>query len=125
MAKWKMVTCGLIAICTLALLALAWGASASEPKNVTNAQGGVASPNANTTADDRTFWGYIAIGAGLAVGIAGLGTGIAQQGIGAAAVGAIAEDPKFFGRGLILIAIPETVVIFGLLIAFLMWMKMI
>jgi V/A-type H+-transporting ATPase subunit K len=119
------MACGLIVICALALLALALGASASEPKNVANAQGGTPNPNANSTADDRTFWGYIAIGAGLAVGIAGLGTGIAQQSIGAAAVGAMAEDPKFFGKGLILIAIPETVVIFGLLIAFLMWMKMI
>lgn len=125
MAKRKLVACGLIVICALALLALALGASASEPKNVANAQGGGPSPNANATADDRTFWGYIAIGAGLAVGIAGLGTGIAQQSIGAAAVGAMAEDPKFFGKGLILIAIPETVVIFGLLIAFLMWMKMV
>jgi len=125
MAKWNVVTCGLIVICALALLALTMSVSASETKDVANAQGSAPGPNANETADDRTYWGYIAIGAGLAVGIAGLGTGIAQQSIGAAAVGAMAEDPKFFGKGLILIAIPETVVIFGLLIAFLMWMKMV
>ena len=62
--------------------------------------------------------GSIAIGAGLAVGLAGLGTGIAQSQIGAAAVGATAEDAGFLGRSLIYVAIPETIVIFGLLIAF-------
>ncbi len=64
--------------------------------------------------------GMIAVGAGLAVGLAGLGTGLAQQGIGAAAVGAMAEDPKFFGKGIVMVALPETIVIFGLLIAFLL-----
>lgn len=61
-----------------------------------------------------------AIGAGLAVGLAGLGTGIAQSQIGAAAVGATAEDEGFLGKSLLYVAIPETVVIFGLLIAFLL-----
>lgn len=62
--------------------------------------------------------GGIAIGAGLAVGLAGLGTGLAQRDIGAAAVGATAENEGFLGRSLIYVAIPETIVIFGLLIAF-------
>ena len=64
--------------------------------------------------------GGIAIGAGLAVGLAGLGTGIAQRDIGAAAVGATAEDAGFLGRSLIYVALPETIVLFGLLIAFLL-----
>ena len=77
---------------------------------------------AQTAAADNTYsqGGWIAIGAGLAVGLAGLGTGIAQSQIGAAAVGATAEDAGFLGRALLFIAIPETVVIFGLLIAFLL-----
>lgn len=62
--------------------------------------------------------GGIAIGAGLAIGLAGLGTGIAQRDIGAAAVGATAENEGFLGKSLIYVAIPETIVIFGLLIAF-------
>ncbi len=61
--------------------------------------------------------GYIAIGAGLAVGLAGIGTGLAQSNIGSAAVGAVAEDDKNFTNGLIFVAIPETVVIFGLVIS--------
>jgi V/A-type H+-transporting ATPase subunit K len=64
--------------------------------------------------------GMIAIGAGLAVGLAGLGAGLGEQGIGAAAVGAMAEDPKFFGKGLLMTVIPETIVIFGLVVSLLL-----
>ncbi|NLT38088.1 MAG: V-type ATP synthase subunit K [Methanomassiliicoccales archaeon PtaU1.Bin030] len=67
--------------------------------------------------------GLVAIGAGLAVGLAGLGTGIAEGPIGAAAVGAIAEDEKLFGKSLIFTVIPETIVIFGLVMAILLWIK--
>ncbi len=68
--------------------------------------------------------GLIAIGAGLAVGLAGLASGWAEKDIGAAAVGAMAEDEKNFGKGLILTVIPETIVIFGLVMAILLWTKM-
>lgn len=61
--------------------------------------------------------GMIAIGAGLAVGLAGVGAGLGEQGIGAAAVGAMAEDEKFFGKGLLMTVLPESIVIFGLVIA--------
>ncbi len=67
--------------------------------------------------------GLVAIGAGLAVGLAGLGSAIAEASIGAAAVGAMAEDEKLFGKGLILTVIPETIVIFGLVMAILLWIK--
>ena len=63
--------------------------------------------------------GFIAIGAGLAVGLAGLGTGLAQKDIGAAAVGAITEDSKMLGKALMFMVLPETIVIFGLVIAIL------
>lgn len=67
--------------------------------------------------------GMVAIGAGLAVGLAGLASGWAEKDIGSAAVGAVAENPKNFGRSLILTVIPETIVIFGLVIAFLLMGK--
>lgn len=68
--------------------------------------------------------GMIAIGAGLAIGLAGVGTGIAQAGTGAAAVGATAEDEKNFGKSIVFMVIPETIVIFGLVIAILLWTTM-
>ncbi|MBE0521916.1 MAG: ATPase [Candidatus Methanoperedenaceae archaeon] len=61
--------------------------------------------------------GLIAIGAGIAVGLAGIGAGMGEQTIGAAAVGAMAEDEKFFGKGLLMTVIPESIAIFGLVVA--------
>ena len=61
--------------------------------------------------------GLIAIGAGLAIGLSAIGAGLGEKDIGAAAVGAMAEDEKFFGKGLIMTVLPETLVIFGLVIA--------
>lgn len=63
----------------------------------------------------------IGIGAGLAVGLAGLGTGLAQSGVGAGGTGAIAEKPELFTNVLILFAIPETIVILGFVIGFLLY----
>ena len=65
--------------------------------------------------------GLVAIGAGLAVGLSGIASGIAEKDIGAAAVGAMAEREELFGKGLILTVIPETIVIFGLVVAILLW----
>jgi V/A-type H+-transporting ATPase subunit K len=61
--------------------------------------------------------GLIAIGAGLAVGLAGIGTGYAQARIGSAGAGAIAEKPELTGTVILLVAIPETVLILGFAVA--------
>jgi V/A-type H+-transporting ATPase subunit K len=63
--------------------------------------------------------GLKAIGAGLAVGLAGIGSGVGESNIGAAAVGAIAENEEMFAKGLIFTVLPETIVIFGLVVALL------
>lgn len=62
----------------------------------------------------------LGIGAGLAVGLAGIGTGLAQSGVGAGGTGALAEKPEMFGTVLILFAIPETIVLFGFVLGFLL-----
>ncbi len=61
--------------------------------------------------------GLLAIGAGLAVGLAALGTGYAQANIGSAGAGAIAEKPEVTGTIILLVAIPETMVILGFAVA--------
>jgi V/A-type H+-transporting ATPase subunit K len=70
-------------------------------------------------ADDA---GLLAIGAGLAVGLAGIGTGLGQKDAAAAAIGAITEDRSVFGRAIVFVVLPETIVIFGLVIAFMVGM---
>ncbi len=64
--------------------------------------------------------GMKAIGAALAVGLTGLATGLAEMTIGSAAVGATAENKDVFGLVLLLTVIPETIVIFGLVVALLL-----
>lgn len=61
--------------------------------------------------------GLAAVGAAVAIGLSALGTAYAQAKIGAAGVGALAEDDSLFGQVLILTALPETIVIFGLVVA--------
>jgi V/A-type H+-transporting ATPase subunit K len=56
----------------------------------------------------------------LAIGLIALGTGIAQSRIGAAGAGTIAEKPESIGAVILLIAIPETMVILGFVIAIIM-----
>lgn len=58
-----------------------------------------------------------AIGAAIAIGSCALAAAWAETKIGAAAVGAMAEKEELFGKGLILTVIPETLVIFGLIVA--------
>jgi V/A-type H+-transporting ATPase subunit K len=64
--------------------------------------------------------GLKALGAGMAVGLTGIGAGIAEMAIGSAAVGATAENKDVFGLVLLLTVIPETIVIFGLVVGLLL-----
>ncbi len=68
--------------------------------------------------------GLIALGMGLAVGLGALGTGIAQARIGAAGLGSAVEKPEALGLALIFLLLPETLVIFGLVIAFILLGKL-
>jgi len=61
--------------------------------------------------------GWLAIAAALAVGLCAVATGLAQSRIGAAGCGALAEKPKLTGTVLLLLAIPETMVILGFVVA--------
>lgn len=57
------------------------------------------------------------IAAALAVGIGCIGCGSAVGHAAPAAIGALAEDPKTFGKALVFVAMGEGVGIFGVLIA--------
>ncbi len=70
--------------------------------------------------DSASDKGLTAIGIGLAVGLGALGTGLAQSRIGPAGLGAAAEKPEMQGLALIFLLLPETLVIFGLVVAFML-----
>ena len=64
-----------------------------------------------------------AIGAGLAIAGGAIGTGIAQSAIGAAGLGLVAEKPNEMGRVLLFLVLPETLLIFGFVVAILIMLS--
>lgn len=59
----------------------------------------------------------IAFAAALAIGLSALATGWAQSRIGAAGAGTLAEKPELTATVIIMLAIPETMVILGFVVA--------
>ncbi|MBS1127465.1 MAG: V-type synthase subunit [Nitrospirae bacterium] len=59
----------------------------------------------------------VALCAALAIGLTAIATAWAQSRIGAAGAGTLAEKPELSGTIVILVAIPETMVILGFVIA--------
>lgn len=57
------------------------------------------------------------ISAALAVGISALGTALAQSRIGAAGAGVLAEKPELLNGIFLLLALPETMVVLGFVVA--------
>jgi len=68
-----------------------------------------------------TMW--IALSAAAAIGLTAIATAWAQSRIGAAAAAALAEKPELAGTAIILVAIPETMVILGFIIAVLLILR--
>jgi V/A-type H+-transporting ATPase subunit K len=60
---------------------------------------------------------FIALSAALSIGLTSLATAWAQSKIGAAGAGTLAEKPELTGTIVILVAIPETMVILGFVVA--------
>ncbi len=61
------------------------------------------------------FW--ITLSAALAVGLPALATAWAQSKIGSSGAATLAEKPELSGTMIILVAIPETMVILGFVVA--------
>ena len=69
----------------------------------------------------NTFW--IALSAALAVGIPALATGWAQSRIGPAASATLSEKPELSTTAIIMVAIPETMVILGFVVAVIIMLR--
>ncbi len=80
---------------------------------VATAIAGIATAEGEDNASTVEAWK--GLGAGIAVGLAAFGAGYSQANIGAAAVGMLAEDDSKFGAAIIFTALPESIVILGLL----------
>jgi len=84
------------------------------------AEAGAEAAKTGLTVGDGIRAAGLALGAGIAMAGAALATGRAQASIGAGGTGALAEKPELFGNIFILVALPETIVVFGLVIAFML-----
>ena len=60
------------------------------------------------------------VGAALAVGLSGIGGGVAVASAASAALGAISENDKAFGKALIFVGLAEGVALYGLIVALLL-----
>jgi V/A-type H+-transporting ATPase subunit K len=66
---------------------------------------------------------WIALSAALVLAVSALATGWAQSRIGAAGAATLAEKPELSGTIIILVAIPETMVILGFVVAVLIILR--
>ncbi len=81
--------------------------------------GGISASAAEATDAVATNNGLKYIAAALAIGISAIGSGIAVASSSAAALGALSEDPKIFGKAFVFVGLAEGIAIYGLIISIL------
>ncbi|MEG0570719.1 MAG: ATP synthase subunit C [Oscillospiraceae bacterium] len=81
--------------------------------------GGIVSAAGEAVALGDSAMGMGFIAAALVTGLSCLGAGIAVAAAAPAAIGAVSEDPKSFGKAMIFVVLGEGVAIYGLLISIL------
>jgi V/A-type H+-transporting ATPase subunit K len=68
--------------------------------------------------------GLVALSAAITLAGSAIATAWAEKVVGAAAVGAMAENEGLFGKGIVFMVLPETIVLFGFAMAFLILGKL-
>ncbi len=68
---------------------------------------------------------WSAISAAMTMIGTGFATAWAEKVVGGATVGAMAEKPELFAKGLVLMVIPETIIVFGLVVAIILTGKVV
>ncbi len=110
MVNLKKTALLLLIVMGLSVCLIAAGQEVKEKKD------GVQVASANDPKNSMAF-AIKAFAAAFAIGICAMSTAYAQARIGAAGVGTMAEKPELSGRVMLLVAIPETLVILGFVIA--------
>lgn len=106
----------------LASVVMIFGACIMLSPDVQAAESTSASQSQTSDENDKiktsTTQGIGYIGMGIAIGLGCIGAGIALAAAAPAAIGAASEDPKSVGKSIIFVGMAESIVLFGLLIAF-------
>ncbi|MDO4742903.1 MAG: ATP synthase subunit C [bacterium] len=108
-----------LTVCLVMCFAFCAIASAAETDTTETTVAETVDSSEPATTTDSLATGLSYIGAGIAIGLAAIGAGIALASGAPAAIGAVAEDPKSFGKSMIFVALGEAVAIYGFIIAFL------
>lgn len=72
----------------------------------------------DTSSSEAIATGMKYLSAALAIGLAGIGGGLALAAGAPAAIAAMSENPKTFGKSIVFLALGEAVALYGLVIAF-------
>ena len=80
-----------------------------------------AAPAAAAASNTSSAFAYLSMA--LSTGLAAIGAGIAVGAGAPAAIGALTEDPKSFGKALIFVALGEGIALYGMLISILIFTK--
>ena len=115
----------LIMLLVAGAFTLAVAAAEAPASTAADGTSAVAGAEQQTATDSGagTATGLGLVGAGLSIGLAAIGAGIALSAGAPAAIGAVAENPKAFGKSIIFVALGEAVAIYGFIIAILMVIK--
>jgi len=84
---------------------------------------GILTVNAAAPTPSEAGGGTEMLGAALAIGLTGIGAGIGMGTASSAAIGALAERPEVFSKTLIYIVFIEAIAIYGLVISFMILMR--
>ena len=118
---FAVLVAGIVLCAAFTLTAAAAGASDAAESETAQTEQTEQTEAAGSGAGLATGLGFI--GAALSIGLAGIGGGLALSAGAPAAIGAVAENPKSFGKSMIFVALGEAVAIYGLIIAFLIVLK--
>lgn len=120
---FKMQIATFAAIAVMATV-FAFTASAASDNNTAAAADGAASTSVSeqqeeeSSSDSAIASGLKYLAAALSIGLAGIGGGLALAAGAPAAIAAMSENPKTFGKSIVLLALGEAVALYGLVIAF-------
>ncbi|MGQ4834126.1 MAG: ATP synthase subunit C [Candidatus Asgardarchaeia archaeon] len=76
---------------------------------------------AAVTQEEATFFTYKFLSMAMAVSLPAFAAGYAVAKTGSSAVASITEKPELFGKAVIFVGLAEGIAIYGLLVAFLVW----
>ena len=115
------ITVVMVLVLCLAFTMLA-SAETSEPAAAVTSETTEAVEEASSGAGIAVGLGFVA--AAISIGLAAVGAGMALAAGAPAAIGAVSEDPKSFGKSMIFVVLGEALAIYGFIVAFFIIMKL-